>query len=378
MKLVSRILLTAVVAQVLLVGSFVSAASPAKRGTNTKINSNALSQKSTSSFKPTQGSFSSQNSSLNKSSAAKFPAVSGNGKLGSNPGNFKPISGNVTQKNGNLSTKIGKTPILVPSKGTGIVPLNPSNVKPGLVNKFPGSSKLPGTGKLTPIPGKIDLGQTNGTVPIVKFPGKLPIGNTPMLPVKPGQVFPGQNPANPGNPPADPGNPPADPGNPPADPGNPPANPGNPPQAPHCHPCPPICLPPIWIGHHYCPPFIVGVCQPCVPGVVVVPSAPVVVPVVVEETPAQPVLQLIVGQTALLSKDGLASMPAAAALELNEIGLPMAVTMKDDNSFSFDVPLMGLSQPKTATLYLFDAQMKPLAAIPVQLVTAEMVAGVSQ
>lgn len=115
-----------------------------------------------------------------------------------------------------------------------------------------------------------------------------------------------------------------------------------------------------------CPP----VCTPCVTSVcrqVVAVQQPVVEEVV--EEAAAPVLQLVVGKPATLEANGLGSVPGGVAIEVGGIGLPATVKSWTDTLLQIDVPFMGLNGPTPATLHLFDANRRPIASIPVELIT---------
>lgn len=202
---------------------------------------------------------------------------------------------------------------------------------------------------------------------------------TDLIKKKPGVVFPidpglgiGPSGGNGGN------NPPADPGsNPPSVDPNPPqggqGGNNNPPHDDHGNHngnCWPQGCKPWWPKqncHNHChtyPSCVTTIWYPSLD-----PSVLVTNPVVVGDVNR---LKLVVGQPAELSLTNLLSTPAAAALEVNGIGLPVSVTGFNAGLTQIAVPLMGLSQPTPARLFVFDGEMRPLAELDVLLMAAAL------
>jgi hypothetical protein len=374
MKLSTRLLLTAALAATVSHSAF--AAEPLKFNKNLKLNQTTPKFSQAQSARgngASQGSSSSNLSRFNPSLVNKNPSLvnkqltpnfSKSGKT-TLPGTiFNPSNGSAKTGalNGNLinknliGNKIGRSPIknLTPILGNGAVQ-NGNGAQNGNGNTAVGNGILnpnirdliktkPGVGVFNPI---FDPG-------VVADPGNGGGG---------GAADPGQ-----GNPPSADPNPGSDP---PADPGQP-GDPMNPPQDPphDDHHCPPKNCHPHWPfpgckPHQHCPPCVSTIWWPTyTPPVTVVVEQPVVV------TPEPQRLQLIVGQPADLALPGLAAAPTAAALEVNGIGLPVQVVTFTPEMVQIAVPLMGLSQPMPAKLYIFNAEMQPLVEMDVLLVVA--------
>jgi hypothetical protein len=135
---------------------------------------------------------------------------------------------------------------------------------------------------------------------------------------------------------------------------------------PYCPPghIPPYCPPPVIIIDPigpppvFCPPCVRSVCRP------VVVAAPVV-----EE---QAILQLVTDRENTLMLPGLGNVPGNAALQVNGLGLPLKVITWTNEKLVLEVPMIGLLEPTAATLFLFDAEMKIIGELPVELLTPEM------
>lgn len=164
----------------------------------------------------------------------------------------------------------------------------------------------------------------------------------------------------------------------------PPTLPTNPPNypptcpPPHCPPgkwSHPICLPPIRLCRPVCPPCVTAVCPTVVVNETVVTEETVtleeqIAEQPVEEAEVEPMLQLQVGKPASLETEGLGDDPGAVAIEINGVGLPVAVKSWTDKLLQIDVPVVGLNGPTQAKLHLFDANGQPIASIPVELIQA--------
>lgn len=140
---------------------------------------------------------------------------------------------------------------------------------------------------------------------------------------------------------------------------------------PYCPPghIPPYCPPPVVIIDPIgpppvaCPPCVTTVCRPAV----LAPVAPII-----EEEPVEQVLQLVTDRQNTLVVEGFGNVAGNAALEVNGLGLPLKVVSWNNEQLVLDVPMIGLVEPTPAKLFLFDAEMKVLAEIEVELLTPEM------
>lgn len=213
-------------------------------------------------------------------------------------------------------------------------PVNPGVVNPGVLKPIfpPGKTPLPpgGVVKPLPVPPLKPILPPGGVVTPLPIPPLKPI---PPLPVPP-----------------------------------------KPPYCPPHHPphyCPPgfwprpICLPPIHLHRPVCRPCVANVC----PNVII--DETVIVEEPLEEAVAEPMFQLLVGRPATLEAEGLGNVPGFVAIEVGGIGLPTQVRSWADKMLVIDVPFVGLNGPTPAMLHLFDANGKPLASIPVELVVPE-------
>jgi len=139
---------------------------------------------------------------------------------------------------------------------------------------------------------------------------------------------------------------------------------------PYCPPghIPPYCPPPVIIIDPIGPPPVA--CPPCVQSVC--RPALIAAPVVEEQIEEQVVLQLVTDRENTLLLPGLGNVPGNAALEVNGLGLPLKVVTWTNEKLVLDVPMIGLVAPTDAKLFLFDAEMKIIGELPVELLTPEM------
>ncbi|MBD3676341.1 MAG: hypothetical protein HUJ26_22760 [Planctomycetaceae bacterium] len=138
---------------------------------------------------------------------------------------------------------------------------------------------------------------------------------------------------------------------------------------PYCPPgghVPPYCPPPVIIIDPIGPPPVA--CPPCVTTV----CRPAVVAPIVEEEPVEQVLQLVTDRQNTLVVEGFGNVAGNAALQVNGLGLPLKVVAWNNEQLVLDVPMIGMVEPTPAKLFLFDAEMKVLAEIDVELLTPEM------
>lgn len=356
MKLSSKMVLAAWLLTISLLSS-------AEAGSLGNLRGKSSSSKSTNSF--SNKNFSPKNLSSNKV---------GNFTKNKPTQNFSPkvFSGNTTKfaptQTRNLNT--------IGNKNLNVIKNPIQNMKPERTHSpvLGGKVKLPGViaQPRAPFPGgglPINPGAGGKTPPLNPLPGgkippinPFPGGKIPPINPFPGGKIPPINP-NPGG-----GKPPIDPG---TGGGTPPINPNPPYCPPHCPPhyCPPgwwprpICLPPIRL----CPPVCYNTCVTTVCPNVIVDQTVVVEQPVVEEA-VEPMLQLLVGKPATLEAEGLGDVAGSVAIEVGGIGLPTQVRSWTDKMLVIDVPFVGLNGPTPAMLHLFDANGKPLASIPVELV----------
>ena len=138
----------------------------------------------------------------------------------------------------------------------------------------------------------------------------------------------------------------------------------------HFHLHRPLCTPPIVTcpPPAICPPSVLAVCPTA--EVLVIERAPEQVLVEhLENPPAEPgfVLDLESDTEVSLEIDGLDGIPGALVLDINGLGLPVAVLGMEEGVVQIRVPSVGLSEAQLGKLYVLNSDMKLIAGVDARL-----------